>query len=148
MVDHLGLQLSIGCEREPHGCTSPAAAGSPTDSVDPVRLAGDITDGRLDRIEMGAPAAAIYWSHDGMRIANDRLGMVRLYQFDVPGFGIVWSSRAGMAHIFSGLAPAVEQSTWSEIATLGWNISGRSHLGNGRQMLASTTVRVNARGKL
>ena len=126
----------------------PAAAGSPEDEVDPVRLAREITDGTVDRIEMGSPAAAMYWNRDGLRVANDRLGMVRLYQFEVPGFGTVWSTRSGLAHIFSGLAPDIEQSTWSEIATLGWNISGRSHLGNGRQMTASTTACANADGNV
>lgn len=124
----------------------PSAAGSSGGGVDPVRLAREVTDGTVDRVEMGAPAAAMYWNRDGLRIANDRLGMVRLYQFAVPGFGTVWSTRSGLAHIFSGLRPAIEQSTWSEIATLGWNISGRSHLGNGRQIVASTIVRSTPRG--
>lgn len=124
----------------------PSAAGSSEDGVDPVRLAREVTDGTVDRVEMGAPAAAMYWNRDGLRIANDRLGMARLYQFAVPGFGTVWSTRSGLAHIFSGLPPAIEQSTWSEIGTLGWNISGRSHLGNGRQMVASTTARATPRG--
>jgi len=126
----------------------PSAAGGPEDGVDPVQLARDFTHGVKDRIEMGAPAAVIHWNPDGLRIANDRLGMVRLYQFEVPGFGRVWSTRSGLAHIFSGLAPDIEQSTWSEIATLGWNMSGRSHLGNGRQMLASTSIHADARGRV
>lgn len=124
----------------------PSAAGSSEDGVDPVRLAREVTDGTIDRVEMGAPAAAMYWNREGLRIANDRLGMVRLYQFAFPGFGTVWSTRNGLAHIFSGLPPEIEQNTWSEIGTLGWNISGRSHLGNGRQIVASTTVRANSRG--
>lgn len=126
----------------------PSAAGGSQDGVDPVRLSRDITCGSLDRIEMGAPAATIYWSREGMRVANDRLGMARLYQFGVPGFGTVWSTRTGLAHVFTGLAPDIEQETWSEIATLGWNISGRSHLGNGRQMPASTSITVGSNGEV
>lgn len=126
----------------------PSAAGGPEDGVDPVRLARDFAHGARDRLEMGAPAAAMHWGPDGLGIVNDRLGMVRLYQFEVPGFGTVWSTRSGLAHIFSGLAPDIEQSTWSEIATLGWNMSGRSHLGNGRQMLASTSVHADSRGRV
>lgn len=126
----------------------PSAAGGPEDGVDPIRLARGVTDGTVDRLEMGAPAAAMYWNREGLRIANDRLGMVRLYQFDVPGFGVVWSTRSGLGHVFAGLAPDIEQSTWSEIATLGWNISGRSHLGNGRQMQGSTSVAVDSGGSV
>ncbi|WP_190247253.1 hypothetical protein [Brevibacterium casei] len=127
----------------------PAAAKRPADGVDPIRLARQITRGTLDRIELGAPAATFYWSlAEGLSVSNDRLGMVRLYQFDFPGFGIVWSTRGGLAHIFAGQEPNVEQSTWSEIATFGWNMSGRAHLGNGQQLPASTTVHTDNCGRI
>ena len=146
-----GSSWPFAARREDEGAAwihIPSAAGGPETGVDPVQLARDFTVGARDRIDMGSPAAAMHWSREGLRIANDRLGMVRLYEFEVPGFGEVWSTRSGLAHIFSGLAPNIEQSTWSEIATLGWNMSGRSHLGNGRQMLASTSVHADARGRV
>lgn len=110
----------------------PAGAGSKDDGADPVGLARRLTYGTIDPVELGAPCAVMHWSPTGSRIANDRLGMVRLYVFKVPGFGHVWSSRPGLAHIFAGLAPELEQSVWNDMATLGWAFDGSAHLGNGR----------------
>lgn len=124
----------------------PAAAGRPEDGVDAVELARGLSTGAIDRVTMGAPAAAVHWSEDGLRIVNDRLGMVRLYEIVVPGFGMVWSSRPGLAHIFAGLQPALSQSTWNDMATLGWPSHGTAHLGNGGQMPASTSVHAGADG--
>src|SRR5699024_6364499 len=124
----------------------PAAAGRPEDPADPIALARALADGTIDPAELGAPCAAFYWSHSGLSIINDRLGMVRLYAFEVPGFGHVWSSRPGLAHIFAGMAPKLEQSVWNDMATLGWASDGSAHLGNGRQMQASTRVHVSSGG--
>ncbi|TDE96152.1 hypothetical protein EXU48_07935 [Occultella glacieicola] len=125
---------------------TPPAAGPIENAADPIDLARDITNGTTDRAELGAPAAAFYLSESGLRISNDRLGMVRLYEFAVKGFGHVWSSRPGLAHIFGGLVPRLEQSTWSDMATLGWAADGSAHLGNGHQMAASTTIQVDRNG--
>lgn len=124
----------------------PAAAGGAETTADPVALARDLTDGTIDTVELGAPCAALHWSRSGLRIVNDRLGMVRLYAFEVPGFGHVWSSRPGLAHIFGGIAPKLEQSVWNDMATLGWSGDGSAHLGNGRQMPASTRVHASPDG--
>jgi hypothetical protein len=124
----------------------PAAAGSREDAGDPMMLARGVTEGTIDPVELGAPCAALHWSPDGLRIVNDRLGMVRLYVFEVPGFGYVWSSRPGLAHIFAGLVPELQQSVWNDMATLGWAGDGSAHLGNGRQMPASTRVHVSPQG--
>ncbi|WP_377019616.1 hypothetical protein [Brachybacterium sp. GCM10030252] len=121
----------------------PVAAGGADSAVDPIMLARNFADGTADPVEMGAPCAAFHWTRSaGLKIVNDRLGMVRLYSFDVPGFGHVWSSRPGLAHVFGGLAPRFEQSTWNDMATLGWSSEGRAHLGNGRQLTASTRIHV------
>lgn len=124
----------------------PAAAGSPENSADPISLARGLTGGTIDPVELGAPCAAVHWSPSGLRIVNDRLGMVRLYAFEVPGFGHVWSSRPGLAHVFAGMAPKLEQSVWNDMATLGWAGDGSAHLGNGRQMPASTRVHASPKG--
>lgn len=124
----------------------PAAAGSAEIPVDPIALARDLAGGTMDPVELGAPCAALHWSLSGLKIVNDRLGMVRLYAFEVPGFGHVWSSRPGLAHIFAGMAPKVEQSVWNDMATLGWAGDGSAHLGNGRQMPASTRVQASPDG--
>lgn len=124
----------------------PAAAGSPEDPADPIALARGLTDGTIDPVELGAPCAVVHWSPSGLRIVNDRLGMVRLYAFEVPGFGHVWSSRPGLAHIFAGMAPNIAQSVWNDMATLGWAGDGSAHLGNGRQMPASTLVHASSEG--
>lgn len=124
----------------------PVAAGSPEDPADPIALARGLTDGTMDPVELGAPGAALHWSRSGLKIANDRLGMVRLYAFEVSGFGHVWSSRPGLAHIFAGITPKLEQSVWNDMATLGWASDGSAHLGNGHQMAASTRVHVSPSG--
>ncbi len=124
----------------------PAAAGSPDEQADPISLARGLVAGTTDPVELGAPGAVMHWSRSGLRIANDRLGMVRLYAFDVPGFGHVWSSRPGLAHIFAGMVPRLEQSVWNDMATLGWAVEGKAHLGNGRQMPASTQIHATPDG--
>lgn len=127
---------------------TPSAAGPASEGEDPIDLARSLIDGDTARAEIGAPCAALYWSPAGLRIANDRLGMVRLYEFEVEGFGYVWSSRPGLAHIFCGMAPRLEQPTWDDMATLGWSADGRAHLGNGSQLRASTTVVARSTGKI
>lgn len=121
----------------------PAVAGGPEDGVNAIDLSRDITSGAIDRAQMGAPCATVYWNKSGLNIANDRMGMVRLYEFDVPNFGKIWSSRQGLAHIFGGMAPRIEQSTWSEMATLGWPVHGDTHLGNGKQLGPGVIVRAD-----
>ena len=125
----------------------PSVAGGIDDASDPIDLARGLTNGAVDRVGMGAPCAAFHWSKTGLSIVNDRLGMVRLYQFTVPGFGHVWSSRPGLAHVFGGLSPELAQSTWSDMATLGWPADGSAHLGNGHQLSASTVVSASDDGK-
>lgn len=126
----------------------PAAAGRPEDGVDAIDLARGLTSGAIDRVTMGAPAAALHWSCEGLRIVNDRLGMVRLYEIVVPNFGTVWSSRPGLAHVFAGIEPVLTQSTWNDMATLGWPSDGEVHLGNGRQLPASTSIHARADGTM
>src|SRR5699024_11036863 len=126
----------------------PAAAGGRDSGVDAFALARDVTRGVVDRAEMGAPCAAVYWDAEGLRIANDRLGMVRLFEFAVPGLGHLWSSRPGLAHVFGGMAPDVLQSAWSDMATFGWSATGRTLLGDGKQMRASVTCASDAAGKV
>lgn len=126
----------------------PAAARGRDSGVDALTLARDVTRGVVDRAEMGAPCAAVHWSAEGLRIVNDRLGMVRLYEFEVPGLGHLWSSRPGLAHVFGGMVPDVPQSAWSDMATFGWSASGRSLLGDGQQMRPSITCVADASGRV
>jgi len=126
----------------------PAIAGGPEAAVDSIDLSRDITSGSVDRGQLGAPCATVYWNHSGLRIANDRMGMARLYEFAVPGFGTVWSSRQGLAHVFGGMAPRIEDSTWSEMATLGWPVHGDTHLGNGKQLRPGVIIRASNEGRV
>lgn len=126
----------------------PAAAGGRDSGVDALTLARDVTRGVVDRAEMGAPCAAFHWDAEGLRIVNDRLGMVRLYEFDVPGLGHLWSSRPGLAHVFGGMSPDVSESAWSDMATFGWSAAGHSLLGDGQQMRASVTCAADASGRV
>lgn len=126
----------------------PAAAGGRDSGVDALTLARDVTRGSVDRAELGAPCAAFHWDAEGLRIVNDRLGMVRLYEFDVTGLGHLWSSRPGLAHVFGGMSPEVPESAWSDMATFGWSADGRSLLGDGQQMRPSVTCVVDASGRV
>lgn len=124
----------------------PAAAGAPGDGVDAVDLARRVTDGSVDRSVLGAPCAAVYWSRDGLRIANDRFGMARLYEFRIAGLGHVWSSRTGLAHVFAGVEPEVNQASWGGMSTFGWPAQGDTHMGEGHQLPPSSTRVVDAHG--
>lgn len=117
----------------------PAAAGGIHDGVDAITLARDVTDGSVDRAALGAPCAALYWNKDGLRIANDRFGMARLYEFNMSGFAHVWSSRTGLAHVFAGIEPEINQTAWSEMSTFGWPADGQAHMGAGHQLPPSST---------
>lgn len=124
----------------------PSAAGSPSSGVDPMSLARRAVTGELPRVELGAPCAVVHWHKGELRIVNDVLGMCRLFSFNMPDFGRVWSTRYGMAHIFSGTLPTVNNQTWEGMATLGWTASGRTHMGEGTQMMPFTDVRATPHG--
>lgn len=118
----------------------PSAAGSPKAGIDSLSLAREAVTGELPRVELGAPCAAIHWRNGEIKIVNDVLGMCRLYSFDMPNFGRIWSTRYGLAHIFSGTQPTVDNQTWAGMATLGWTTTGRTHMGNGSQLMPYTRV--------
>src|SRR5690625_103592 len=46
----------------------PAIAGGPEAAVDSIDLSRDITSGSVDRGQLGAPCATVYWNHSGLRI--------------------------------------------------------------------------------
>lgn len=126
----------------------PAAAGAPEDGTDAVDLARRVTEGSVDRGALGAPCAAIHWSREGLRIANDRFGMARLYEFGMPGFGHIWSSRTGLAHVFAGVEPEANQASWSGMSTFGWPAEGHAQMGEGRQLPPSSSRAVDVHGSV
>jgi hypothetical protein len=124
----------------------PAAAGTPEDAQDPLALARRVISGCVDRVELGAPCAVIYWSDGQLEMANDTFGMVRLYEFDMPGFGTVWCTRTGLAHVFAAVEPTMDDQAWAGMATLGWSATGRTHLGSGRQLLPYSKITADSHG--
>ncbi|MEX5275306.1 hypothetical protein RF638_15370 [Kocuria sp. CPCC 205235] len=124
----------------------PAVAGTPDDAQDALSLARNVMSGRVDRVELGAPCAAIYWNNGQLRIVNDNLGMVRFFEYDMPDFGTVWCTRSGLAHVFAAVEPAMDDQAWAGMATLGWNATGRTHMGSGRQLPPRSKISVNSSG--
>lgn len=125
----------------------PGCAGPRDSGTDSLRLAEEFVHGR-DVMDIGVPAALIYYSRGNLTVLNDSFGMVRLYQFEFSGFGTVWSTRQGLAHIFAGVAPVVSDTTWAGMATLGWTTLGDTHLGDGHQLRPRTRISVSKTGEI
>lgn len=112
----------------------PAIAGGPDRGTDPLQLAFDVTEGRIEAPTVGAPFGVITRDTSGaLRLANDVFGMARIFRFSFGGLE-VWSSRQGLAHVFAGVEPTVNRLAWESMATLGWSARGITHMGDGQQL--------------
>lgn len=120
----------------------PYCSGGPASGSSAYALATSVTTGRKPAAEVGVPFAAITLSASGeLLISNDIFGAAHLFHFDFPGLD-VWSSRPGLAHIFSGVEPFANREAWEGMATLGWSPRGKTHLGQGQQLAPLSRVRV------
>lgn len=122
----------------------PALAGGPEASLDPWGLADDIFRDAIHPETLGAPFAVVRWSNGVLELANDILGLVRLFHYRFQG-GDVWTTRQGLAHIFMGELPRRNPTAWAGMATMGWALNGTTQLGSGTQMPGGT--RVTARNR-
>lgn len=117
----------------------PGLAGGPETGVTEKVLARELFEGRVRPADLGAPFAAIRWSEGVLQIANDMLGLVRLFHFEFSG-GTVWSTRSDLAHVFMGEEPVRNEIAWAGMAALGWATSGHTQLGHGKQLRGGTQV--------
>ncbi|GAA1118545.1 hypothetical protein [Arthrobacter flavus] len=117
----------------------PSLAGGPESGVDAWGLGQAVLDGQHKSGEIGAPFAVARWQNGQLDIANDMLGLVRLFHFSFDG-GDVWTTRPGLAHIFMGEIPKKNRLAWGGMATLGWASSGTTQLGDGRQLPGGSYV--------
>lgn len=124
----------------------PAAAGGPSDGIDPMALAERFARGEVPATELGAPGAMLLWKNGQLTIENDAFGLARLYEYVVPGFGRIWSSRYGLAHVFGGFEPVMNRRAWESMTAYGWTVAGETHMGYGRQVPPFMKVYVNADG--
>lgn len=118
----------------------PPLAGREGLTVSPHQLGVEVAADRIPAKDVGAPFAVIHRAIDGtLRIVNDVFGMARLFEYK---FGplTVWSSRQGLAHVFAGVAPSINESSWESMATLGWSTGGETLMGSGTQLSPHTSV--------
>jgi hypothetical protein len=108
--------------------------------MDPWSLADALFNGSLHQSQLGAPFVVVRWQAGQLQIANDMLGLVRLfhYRFDDAD---VWSTRQGLAHIFTGNEPKRNPLAWAGMAAMGWAIGGETQLGSGKQLIGGTYLR-------
>lgn len=109
------------------------------DRPNAVTMARSTTRQDFDPDTFGAPFACIYRRDDALSIVNDSLGLARLFEFTFPDM-TVWATRPGLAHIFAAHPVAVNDATWSGMATLGWNLGGHTHIGDGQQLAGSRRI--------
>ncbi len=127
----------------------PSLAGSSDSGTDEWSLAKGLFEGDVQASELGAPFAAIRWSPGKLEIANDVLGLVRLFHYSFDS-GDVWTTRMGLAHVFMGEAPVRNALAWQGMATIGWAPGGSTQLGSGRQVAGASrvVVRTGAHGTI
>lgn len=109
-----------------------------------VTMARATTHSNFDPDTYGAPFACIYLRDDTLSIVNDSLGLARLFEFSFPGM-TVWATRPGLAHIFAARPVAMNDAAWSGMATLGWNLGGHTHIGDGKQLAGSKRISASPR---
>jgi len=117
-----------------------SSAVHPVGSTDKSELAAGVLSGTVDIGSLTPPFAVLRWMRGRIDIANDMLGLVRLFHFSFPG-AEVWTTRAGLAHVFMGIAPRMNQSAWAGMATVGWAPNGVTQLGEGRQVPGGARIR-------
>lgn len=122
----------------------PGLAGGPETDTDPWSLASAVLDGSIHQGDLGAPFAVARWSKGRLEIANDMLGLVRLFHYHFDG-GDVWSTRQGLAHIFMGEEPERNSVAWSGMASVGWAIGGETQLGHGKQLIGGARIQAGYR---
>lgn len=117
----------------------PSNAGGPEFDGMELKIADDLFSGRTTPENLGAPFAVTRWRRGHLEIMNDVLGLVRLFHFEFPD-GDVWSTRAGLAHVFMAAQVQKNRKAWRGMATIGWAPSGSTQMGDGRQLPAYTKV--------
>lgn len=123
----------------------PSAAAGPESGADPHALAQDVFAGRRVPSELGAPFAVARWSDGVLDIVNDMLGLVRLFHFKFAD-GDIWTTRAGLAHVFMGAEPVKNPLAWGGMATLSWAPMGVTQMGAGRQLRGGSKIRAGFPG--
>ena len=117
----------------------PSVAGGPDSEIDPWDLATETLNGSMELADLGSPYAVTRWEGGTIRIANDVLGLARLFQYRFDG-GVVWTTRQGLAHIFAGVAPERNPTAWAGMATMGWAPGGETQLGYGTQVPGGSRI--------
>lgn len=124
----------------------PSLAGSGESWATADGIADRLLDGRIALADLAAPFGLVRWDAGRLDVVNDALGLVRLFQFEFPG-GTVWTTRPGLAHVFMGLPPTMNDDAWRGMASVGWALDGATHLGEGRQVPPAHHVTVLATGR-
>lgn len=106
---------------------------------DPFQLGMKLACNPRSISKFSAPLGLITWTpnHDGkLTIVTDPLGYVRLFQFDFQDEAnlTVWSTRAGLAHVFGGVQPEANFEAMSGMAISGWPTSGLTAIGTGTSL--------------
>lgn len=83
--------------------------------------------------EFGAPLGLIFYTPGRLTIANDVFALARLAEFEFDDL-TVWSTRAGVAHIFSGVSPKRNDDALAGLATINWPVAGHWPIGQGRHL--------------
>lgn len=118
----------------------PGVAGGPENEVDAFKLGRQVLAGEIAAEDLGCPFAVLSWREGSLSIANDVYGLARIFRFSLAG-GDVWTTRAGMAHIFMTETARKNEVAWSSMAALGWALRGETQLGRGRQVPPGTRLR-------
>lgn len=110
-----------------------------TDTPDAIAMARLTARRDFDPDVFGAPFACIYRRGETLSIVNDSLGLARIFEFTFPDM-TVWATRPGLAHIFAAHSLSQDDSAWSGMATLGWNLGGHTYIGDGQQLAGSRRI--------
>lgn len=106
---------------------------------DVLAMAAATAHDNFDPDSYGAPFACLYLRGATLSIVNDSLGLARLFEFSFPDM-TVWATRPGLAHVFAAHLVDASEATWSGMATLGWNLGGHTHIGDGQQLAGSRRI--------
>lgn len=123
----------------------PSAAGLRESWATEDGLADQLLGGGLRAGDLAAPFGLLRWSAGQLDIANDVLGLVRLFQMEFDNARI-WTTRPGLAHVFMGVEPTTNDLAWTGMASVGWALNGMTQLGHGRQLPPASRITVTADG--
>ena len=123
----------------------PSAAGLRESWATEDGLADQVLGGGLGAGDLAAPFGLLRWSAGQLDIANDVLGLVRLFQMEFDN-ARVWTTRPGLAHVFMGVEPTTNDLAWTGMASVGWALNGMTQLGHGRQLPPASRITVRAEG--